>query len=107
MKIIESRPVPMGVAKEIMLSKNSEELTYEQKLAVEHLSKFTKLEKEKAEKLFEELSQITKLSPQIIVQIVDILPQTADELRVILAAEKISLKEDEMKKILETVKKYL
>ena len=108
MKIIEAKPIPMGVAKEIMLKKEkSEEISYEQKLAIDHLKKFTKLSKDKALKLAEEISNIVKLSEEILVQIVDILPQTKDEIRTILASEKFSLRDEEINKILETIKKYL
>lgn len=108
MKIIEAKPVPMGVAKEIMVKKErKEEISYEQKLAIEHLKKFTKLSKDKALKLIEEISNVVKLSDEILVQIVDILPQTKDELRTILATEKFSLRDEEIEKILEIIKKYL
>ena len=108
MKVIEVKPVPMSIAKEIMIKKEGEnEISYEQKLAIEHLKKFTKLSKDKALKLAEEISNVVKLSEEILVQIVDILPQTKDEIRTILAAEKFSLKEEEINKILEIIKKYL
>jgi DNA-directed RNA polymerase subunit F len=107
MKIHESKPVPMAIAKEIMLTREKKgELSYEQKIATEHLKKFTKLSKEEAEKLMEEISSVTKLSDEVLVQIVDILPKTPEELRVILSMEKFSLREDEINKILEIIKKY-
>jgi DNA-directed RNA polymerase subunit F len=108
MKIIEKKVVPMAIAKEIMLKREKKgELTYEQKIALEHLRKFTKLSKEKAENLMKEISSFVRLSDEILVQIVDIMPKTRDELRLITAMEKFSLREDEMDKILEIVKKYL
>ncbi len=107
-KIIEIKPVPMAVAKELMMKKEKEEeISYEQKLSIEHLKKFTKLSKDKALKLAEEISNVVKLSDEVLVQIVDILPQSIDELRLILASEKFSLREEEMNKILEVIRKYV
>jgi len=85
---------------------NKKELSYEQKIALEHLNKFTKLSVADAEKFLEDLSQVLRMSNETMVKILDFAPQTPDELRMIFAREKFSLKEDEIKKILEIVKKY-
>ena len=46
------------------------------------------------------------MSPDTLVQILNFLPKNPDELRMIFSREKFSLKEDEIAKILEIVKKY-
>ena len=107
MKIISVKPVPMAEAKEILEKREKgSELGYEQKLAAEHLKKFTKLKPAEARKFIEELNGILKMSPETLATITNILPQNTDELRLIFAREKFSLKEDEINKVLETVKKY-
>lgn len=107
-KVIEAKPVARTEAKEIMLSReNEKELGYEQKLAVEHLKKFTKLKHEGAKKLAEEISSILRINPETLAQIIDVLPKTPDEVRMIFARERFSLKEDEIVKIIEAVKKYI
>jgi DNA-directed RNA polymerase subunit F len=107
MKIIDTKPIGMPEAKKIMASHEKEkELSYEQKLALEHLNKFTKISYEDSEKFMEELSQVLRMSPETTVKILDIMPQNPDELRMIFAREKFSLKEDEIQKILEITKKY-
>ena len=107
MKITDVKPVAMSEAKKIMSSHEKEkELSYEQKLAMEHLNKFTKLSHENSEKILGELSKVLRMSQVTMIKIMDIMPQTPDELRMIFAREKFSLKEDEIKKILEIVKKY-
>ena len=107
MKILNVKPVPMAEAKEVLLAREKEkELGYEQKLATEHLKKFTKLKPGEAKKLIDGLNATLKMSPETLATIVNILPQTPDEVRLIFAREKFSLKEEEMAKILETVKKY-
>jgi len=107
MKIISSKPIAMPEAKEIMLKREKqEELNYEQKLALEHLRNFTKVSKKDAEKMMKEISEIVKMSPETLVQIINILPKNADELRMIFAREKFSLKEDEVQKVLDIVAKF-
>ncbi|MBU5575268.1 MAG: RNA polymerase Rpb4 family protein [Candidatus Aenigmatarchaeota archaeon] len=109
MKIIEAKPITMGEAKEIMtkVEKNKKELTYEQKLALEHLKKFTKLNEAESIKLLEEINSFIRLSPEIAIQIVNILPKSPDELRLITSRESFILKEEEITKILEIIKKYI
>ncbi len=107
MKVKEITPVPMAVAKEILAEREKRgELIYEQKAALEHLKKFTKLSRDKAERLMEEISAVVKLSDEVLIQLVDILPKTPEELRTILAMERFSLREEEIQKILEIIKKY-
>jgi DNA-directed RNA polymerase subunit F len=46
------------------------------------------------------------MSQETVVQILNFLPKNADELRMIFSREKFSLKEDEINKILEIIKRY-
>ncbi|MDD5416975.1 MAG: RNA polymerase Rpb4 family protein [Candidatus Aenigmarchaeota archaeon] len=108
MKLIETKPISMSEAKEAMLKKEKDgELNYEQKLALEHLKNFTKISEKDAKKLEESISAIVKLSPETLVQILNLMPKNPDELRLLFAKEKFSLKEEELKKILELIEKYL
>jgi DNA-directed RNA polymerase subunit F len=107
MEILKTRPVPMGVANDVMNGRGTDkELGYEQNLAVEHLTKFTRLDTKQAEKLMEEINSVLRMGAETLVQIVNIMPKNPDEVRMIFAREKFSLKEDEVAKILEIVKKY-
>jgi DNA-directed RNA polymerase subunit F len=107
MKVIETKPVGMPEAREIMSSREKDkELSYEQKLAMEHLNKFTKLKPADAKKFLEELSAVLRMSEETKIQILNLLPKTAEELRMIFTRENFSLKDNEIKKILEIVKKY-
>ena len=107
MKVIEAKPVGMPEAKEILTSREKDkELTYEQKLALENLKKFTKIKPTEAKKFLDDLSSVLRMSDETMVQILNLLPKNADELRMIFAREKFSLKEEEIGKILEVIKKY-
>jgi DNA-directed RNA polymerase subunit F len=57
--------------------------------------------------MIDEISAIVKMSPTTLMQIINLLPKNADELRMIFAREEFSLKEDEVKKILDIVAKYI
>jgi DNA-directed RNA polymerase subunit F len=85
------------------------ELSYEQKLALDHARTFaTRLSGEKARELVERLRKVSeKVSESHAVKIADLLPTHADDVRVIFAKERFQLEKDEMDKILETVQSYL
>ena len=107
MKLIEAKPVGMPEAKEILTSRETgKELSYEQKLALEHLKKFTKLNQTESKKFLEELSNVLRMSHETMVQILNVMPKNSDELRMVFAKEKFSLKDDEIEKILGIIKKY-
>jgi len=109
MEIISENSTTFAEAKEIMekKSKKSKNLTYEQNNALEHLSKFTKLDVENVKKLKEELSKIKKLKEEHIVQICNFLPADKDELRTVLYKDYTIFEASEINAILETVKKFL
>jgi len=107
MRVMEIKPITMAEAKNILIKREKvKELGYEQKLAAEHLKKFTKLKPEEAEKFMTELAAIVRMADDTAVQVANLLPKTNDELRLIFAREKFSLKEDEINHVLELVKKY-
>jgi len=107
MKVLKVKPTGMAEAKKIMLSRETKkELSYEQKLALDHLNKFTKISASNAKKFLEELSHVLRMSDETMVKILDLTPRSPDELRMIFAREKFSLKDKEIKKILEIVKEY-
>jgi len=107
MKVVDTKPVGMPEAKKVMTSREKDkELTYEQKLALEHLKKFTKLKPTESKKFLEELSEVLRMSEETKTQILNLLPKTPDELRMIFTRENFSLKDEEIKKILGIIKKY-
>ncbi|MEM1535727.1 MAG: hypothetical protein QXQ82_00875 [Candidatus Pacearchaeota archaeon] len=71
------------------------------------IKKFNKISAAKAQELRKELEalNIFGLRQEEIVKIIDLLPEDAEDLRKITSPE-ISLKQDEIQKILEIVQKY-
>lgn len=107
MEIKNEKIVTWAEAKSILEKRAKEKaLGYEQKNALEHLKKSSKLSLSKTEELVKALSEITKLKERHIAFIANFLPQDEDDLRVLFANELINLKPDDRKKILSIVKKY-
>lgn len=104
-KVTDTNPITIAEVKE-MLGGLSEhyELTYEQNLALDHVTKFSKLDEEAAKKLVEELSELIKKTQAI--KVADIMPEDMADLRLIFAKERGSFKQEDMEKILEIVDKY-
>jgi len=85
------------------------ELSYEQKLALEHARAFAiRLDAEKAKELVDRLVKVSpKVTAGYAVKIADLLPTHPDDVRTIFAKERFQLEADEISKILETVQPYL
>jgi len=103
-----ARPVSISEVKNILrkISKDRDELIYEQKIALEHANKFAKLSVKKAEGLISELKKLEFIQEKHAYKIADLLPKTEEDIKTIFAKERLSLGESEIKKILEIVKKY-
>lgn len=85
----------------------SMDINKEKKKEIEtYLKKFIKINKEKAQKMREEIEklEIIKIKPHHISQIINIMPENASELNKIFTDT--TLNEDETNRILEIVRKY-
>jgi len=98
--ILEMRPVSLVEVKELV-EKNDEN-----KDMISYLKKFSKMKKDKAEELSNEIRDLKnlKVKEEHIVKVVDFLPSDAEDLNKIF--NDISLDEKETNEILEIVKKY-
>ncbi|MBM3304311.1 MAG: hypothetical protein FJY76_04370 [Candidatus Aenigmarchaeota archaeon] len=107
MEIVEEKYVDWHEARKIMEKKAKEsEPGYEQKNALEHLKKFSKLTDKDAKAMFGELAKMEKLKDRQIIAVMNMMPKDMDELRVLFANEIVSLTEEQKKDILSVVKKY-
>ncbi len=97
--IKNNEPLSMAEAIEYVKDENETEI-------IGFIKKFNKLKAKDARELRKEIESlgIIKIRPEYAVKIVDLLPETAEEINKILA--EVSLDEDETKKILDTIKKY-
>lgn len=103
------RYVPLSEVKALLEREEQKrgELTYEQKLSLEHARKFSRFTEEGIRKLLHDLRQNPKVDEAMAVRIADLAPQHADDLRALFAKSRMNLDEGELQKILETVVKYL
>jgi DNA-directed RNA polymerase subunit F len=100
--------VSLAEVKKILsdIEKERKELQYEQRIALEHANKFARLSMTKTKQLIKDLNTIDVLEPHHVYKIADILPQTADDVKTIFAKERVSLKDDVINKIIETIRQY-
>lgn len=82
-------------------------LTLEQNYALEHATKFAKLEAAESRKLVNDLMKNEQVSETLACKIVDLMPVHHDEVEAIFLKERMTLEEDTISQILEKVKKYL
>jgi DNA-directed RNA polymerase subunit F len=105
MNVLDEKIITDVEAKELLGKREKEtELKFEQKNAVEILRKFSNVEKEKIDKLVDELKNIEHLREKHIVAIANFLPEDKDDLRIVLHKEYTNFTPEEIEKILQIIK---
>jgi len=107
-EIIEKEYVPLATVRKVLRKRNKSDLTYEQKMALENAESFTELSESNSNSIINELRELDmrKLKDEFIVKIADMAPKNEEEIKLILTASKISFKDEELKQILDVVKKH-
>lgn len=104
-RILENEPIPAAKVKQILEDfSETYELSYEQNLTLDHVTKFNKISLEDAEELVEKLSDIVKRKHAV--RIADIMPQDLSDLRLMFAKERVPIKKEELGNILKIVDEY-
>jgi len=105
--IVNEEYITKAEVKKILTSKK--ELALEQKLTKEHVKDYVALTPAKAEKLKKELELIdnSKLKQEILIKIIDIMPKTIEELKLIVQMSVIPFNQEEIEKVFECVKPYV
>jgi DNA-directed RNA polymerase subunit F len=113
MDVLGEKPVTLAEVKSILKKKEDEyvqsdiELSYEQKRGLEHASKFMKIDSKESGELAEKLGGIgLELSEERIVKIIDLMPESVDDVRAIFAKERFKYTEEDIKKITDLVAQY-
>jgi len=102
----DKRPLSSAEAMEALEERKKDgELGYEQKLAYDHIKKFTTISVESAKKMVKELMEYG-MGEGTAIKIVDIMPVDIIQLKHILAKEKKTFEEDEIGKIQEIVQSH-
>jgi DNA-directed RNA polymerase subunit F len=107
MEVVNEEDVSIPESHKIMDErKKVGELGYEQKICLEYLEKIPKVSDAKFKSLVEELSKIDILKPRYIALIVNMMPDTEEEMIALFSKERTNLKKEEIKHIIDIVKKY-
>jgi len=106
LKIINEKPLNMAELKEIIAKlEKSKELSYRGEKTREYLANFVTLSKKEASELSKKIEElnIPRLKDRHITKIVDILPKDIDSLRAVLSGETLTIKEEDLKRILDVI----
>lgn len=106
--IINEMPLTMAELKEKLddVKKRDKELKPRALKTHEYLNKFVNLKEKEANRLREELLklQILRLKERQINKIIDLMPKDAETLKLIFVGENITLKQEDLEKILNALK---
>ncbi len=106
-EILEENPITFAETLNLLENKKGEgELEFEQRLAYDFVQKFSKLPAEKTEELIEELLEIPKIRRHQAVILANNMPENKQDIRLIFAKERTSLKEETIEKILDIIDNY-
>jgi len=113
MNVMEKKYVTIAEAKNVLDKTKKRykdadmEMLYEQKRALDHANKADNLNFRDSGSMIKKLSEMElELNEDQIVKIVDLLPETVDDVRAIFAKERFKYGEEEIKKVLDVVAQY-
>lgn len=89
-------------ALEALEEKDEEDLSHEQKIALENLIRHTKVkDRESLEQLYEEFEEVEDLKEKHIYKLLEIVPEHESTVRAIFSKERIKLDDEQVEDILE------
>lgn len=106
-EIIKETPITLAEVKSELekAQKRDGELTFRGNKTLEHVSQCTSLNTKKVKELREKLvAAESRLKEQHIVKLIDVLPTSIEDVRLVLQGYTIQIKEDTLKKIVEAIK---
>ena len=107
MDIISEDDVSIHDARRMLDDRKKErDLVYDQKICLEYLEKISSLSAAQLKNVTEELSAISILKPRYMALILSMMPDSEEEVELLFSKERTNLKKEEIKKIVEIVKKY-
>jgi DNA-directed RNA polymerase subunit F len=89
-------------ALEALEDRDEEELVHEQKIALENLTRHTKVKDlDTLEELNEELSDIDSLKQKHVYKLLEVVPQHESTVRAVFSKERVKLEDSEVEEILD------
>ncbi|MBS7605319.1 MAG: RNA polymerase Rpb4 family protein [Nitrososphaerota archaeon] len=105
-RIVKIKPVTIPEVKAILESLGEENMDQFQRRTLDYATKMSYLSPENAKKLFEDLKAEGILEDEEIVQVVNIMPKSIEELRAILSGGRKIIETQVLEKILSILDKY-
>ncbi len=106
--VADTKYITLAEVKQLLSKEEKQrELSSEHKVALEHAQKFAKLDIESVKKLRKELTEIGFGSEQNAVKIIDLLPTTPEDVRLIFSKERLTPEKKQIEQIIEAVRKYM
>ncbi len=110
LQITNEEPITMSELRASLekIKKRDGELNFRANKTEEHLNGLSLLKPQQAQELQKKLGElgVARLKPEHIVKIVDILPKSLDELKVILSGYNLTVNQEGSKKIIDAVADY-
>lgn len=105
----DGRLVSLGEVKEMLeaAEKDRDELTYEQKIALEHARRFGRIDAKAAEKLVADLKKLhSECDDTFHYKIADLVPQHLDDIRSVYQKSGLDLADSDLEAIQAIIDKY-
>lgn len=107
MSIVEQKAVSIADLRDKLenIKKEKGELNFRAEKVYAYLQEFTSSKKKDADELYKKISSlgIQRLRDRHIIKIIDVMPEDQDSLKSLFAGEAITLKQEELKQILDVV----
>ncbi len=104
-KIIESQPLTLAEVKNTLIKRGKKaELSYIQRVTLDHTVKFSAFQARTAKALVKKLVKKYEMEESLAIQIVDVAPSTREEIAAFLARTPRTYTSDEVSEILELLK---
>ena len=98
----DGKIVPLSNVKKMLeKEEKARELSYEQRLALEHSKQFTSSDTKTTTKIIKQLMQIERINEILATKIVELHPRSENEVRAIFAKERFNLEPEEIKQIID------
>lgn len=102
MEVKEEEYIHAVQALEMLEDRDEEDLSHEQKIALENLSRHTKIKDlETLEELREELSNVESLKEKHVYKILDVVPKHESTVRSLFSKERVKLDDSDIDEILD------
>ena len=107
-ELINEVPLTMAELKEKLedIKKRDKEISERAQKTLDYLNKFAKLKDKEALKLKEDILKlnIPRLKEKQVIKIIDVMPKDIESLKLIFSADNVTIKQEDLQKILELLK---